>query len=235
MGRGGPVAAARADVLARGRGPADHVGPRDHEGAELEPAEHGHLPPAGDRAGPHDHALAVPPRRRARLPRLAAGAPRRAVPGRRRARGRPRDDPRRRHARCPTRCPSTRSRACCAAAARGSRRRGCPSSWCRPRPSSCSRDTCTPGTRRRKGRSATTPATTTRSTRFPVFTIDKVTHRRDPIYHSTYTGRPARRARDPRRGAERGLRADPEKAVPRDRGLLPAAGGAARTAWRSCR
>ena len=25
---------------------------------------------------------------------------------------------------------------------------------------------------------------------FPVFTIDRVTHRRDPIYHSTYTGRP---------------------------------------------
>jgi len=26
--------------------------------------------------------------------------------------------------------------------------------------------------------------------RFPVFTIDRVTHRPDPIYHSTYTGRP---------------------------------------------
>lgn len=25
---------------------------------------------------------------------------------------------------------------------------------------------------------------------FPVFTVEKVTHRRDPIYHSTYTGRP---------------------------------------------
>ncbi len=25
---------------------------------------------------------------------------------------------------------------------------------------------------------------------FPVFTIDRLTHRRDPIYHSTYTGRP---------------------------------------------
>jgi 4-hydroxy-3-polyprenylbenzoate decarboxylase len=25
---------------------------------------------------------------------------------------------------------------------------------------------------------------------FPVFTIKKITHRRDPIYHSTYTGRP---------------------------------------------
>jgi len=26
--------------------------------------------------------------------------------------------------------------------------------------------------------------------RFPVFTIDRISHRRDPIYHSTYTGRP---------------------------------------------
>lgn len=26
--------------------------------------------------------------------------------------------------------------------------------------------------------------------RFPVFTLDRITHRRDPIYHSTYTGRP---------------------------------------------
>ncbi|MCP5325473.1 MAG: 4-hydroxy-3-polyprenylbenzoate decarboxylase [Oceanospirillaceae bacterium] len=25
---------------------------------------------------------------------------------------------------------------------------------------------------------------------FPVFTVEKITHRRDPIYHSTYTGRP---------------------------------------------
>ena len=26
--------------------------------------------------------------------------------------------------------------------------------------------------------------------RFPVFTIERITHRKDPIYHSTYTGRP---------------------------------------------
>ena len=26
--------------------------------------------------------------------------------------------------------------------------------------------------------------------KFPVFTVDRITHRRDPIYHSTYTGRP---------------------------------------------
>ena len=26
--------------------------------------------------------------------------------------------------------------------------------------------------------------------KFPVFTVDRITHRQDPIYHSTYTGRP---------------------------------------------
>ncbi|MCB1782096.1 MAG: UbiD family decarboxylase, partial [Candidatus Competibacteraceae bacterium] len=26
--------------------------------------------------------------------------------------------------------------------------------------------------------------------RFPVFTIDRITHRENPVYHSTYTGRP---------------------------------------------
>jgi len=26
--------------------------------------------------------------------------------------------------------------------------------------------------------------------RFPVFTVERITHRKDPIYHSTYTGRP---------------------------------------------
>jgi 4-hydroxy-3-polyprenylbenzoate decarboxylase len=41
-----------------------------------------------------------------------------------------------------------------------------------------------------KGRSATTPATTTRSPHFPVFTSTRITMRRDPIYHSTYTGKP---------------------------------------------
>src|SRR3546814_12741419 len=26
--------------------------------------------------------------------------------------------------------------------------------------------------------------------RFPVFTVERITHRKNPIYHSTYTGRP---------------------------------------------
>ena len=36
---------------------------------------------------------------------------------------------------------------------------------------------------------ATTPATTEQS-EFPVFTIERITSRRDPIYHSTFTGKP---------------------------------------------
>jgi 4-hydroxy-3-polyprenylbenzoate decarboxylase len=46
--------------------------------------------------------------------------------------------------------------------------------------------------RNRAGRAvtATTPATTTRWIEFPVFTVERITLRRDAIYHSTYTGRP---------------------------------------------
>ena len=55
--------------------------------------------------------------------------------------------------------------------------------------------------------------------RFPVFTVERITHRRDPIYHSTYTGRP------PDEPAVlndhgRNFRADFAKAVPGNRGLL---------------
>jgi 4-hydroxy-3-polyprenylbenzoate decarboxylase len=47
-----------------------------------------------------------------------------------------------------------------------------------------------PGEMARKAPSATTPATTTSRPNFPVFTIERITMRRDPIYHSTYTGKP---------------------------------------------
>jgi 4-hydroxy-3-polyprenylbenzoate decarboxylase len=75
------------------------------------------------------------------------------------------------------------------------------------------RGTCTPTTRRRKGRSATTPATTTRSTASrcspstasPIARTDLPQHLHRP---------PAGRARHPRRGAERGLRADLQKQFP---------------------
>ena len=43
---------------------------------------------------------------------------------------------------------------------------------------------------RSKARSATTPATTTSRSASRCFTIERITMRRDPIYHSTYTGKP---------------------------------------------
>jgi UbiD family decarboxylase len=60
---------------------------------------------------------------------------------------------------------------------------------------------------------------------FPVFTIDRITQRPQPIYHSTYTGRP------PDEPAILGVALNEvfvpilQEAVPGDRGLLPAAGG----------
>ena len=189
--RGGPVRAADPDLLARRRRPADHLGPGGHPGSGKIPPEPGHLPHAGDRPQPRHHALAGPPRRRPGLPRLAAGSTR-ASPSRSPWPWAPTPPPSwPRSRRCRTPCPSTPSPACCAAAA--PKLTQClgndlqvPAS-ARDHPGGPHR---TRTTRRRKGPSATTPATTTRWTRFPVFTIDRITHRRDPIYHSTYTGRP---------------------------------------------
>ena len=117
-----PRHAAGADLLARRRRPADHLGPGHHARAagraERAPApEPGHLPPAGDRPAPGHHALARPPRRRARLPRLRARQARPALPDRGGARCRPGDHPRRGDAGARHACPNTSSPACCAAAA----------------------------------------------------------------------------------------------------------------------
>ena len=60
---------------------------------------------------------------------------------------------------------------------------------------------------------------------FPVFTVSAITMRRDPIYLSTFTGRPPDEPSVSGRGPERGLRASAHPAVPGDRGLLAAAGG----------
>ena len=59
---------------------------------------------------------------------------------------------------------------------------------------------------------------------FPVFTIERITMRRDPIYHSHLHRQAAGRAGDAGRGAERSVRAAAAEAVPRDHRLLPAAG-----------
>ena len=58
---------------------------------------------------------------------------------------------------------------------------------------------------------------------FPVFEVTRLTHRTDPDLSLDLHRQATRRARDPRRRAQRGLRSDPPEAVSRDRGLLPAA------------
>jgi 4-hydroxy-3-polyprenylbenzoate decarboxylase len=60
---------------------------------------------------------------------------------------------------------------------------------------------------------------------FPVFTIERITSRPDPIYHSTYTGKPPDEPAMLGRGSQRSLRAPAAEAVHRDRRFLPAARG----------
>ena len=59
--------------------------------------------------------------------------------------------------------------------------------------------------------------------RFPVFTISAITMRRNPIYLSTFTGRPPDEPSRAGRGAERGVHPPLPAAVPRDRRFLAAA------------
>ena len=192
-----PREAAGADVLAGRRRAADHVGTDRHARSAQEAAEPRHLSPAGDRAQQGDHALARASRRRARLPRPRARASGHAVSGRGRARRRSGDDARRgdagaRHAvRVPVRGAAARradrDRQVPHARPAGARERGDRARG----PSHARRHRTRRATRpRSKARSAITPATTTRSSAFPVLTIDRITMRRDPIYHSTYTGKP---------------------------------------------
>ena len=159
--------AADPDLLAGRAGAADHLaaggdqGPRRGPRGRLQPR---HLPHAGDRQGPHHHALARPPRRRPAPPALEGGRQARAAARLRGHRRRSRDHPGGRDAGARTRCRSTSSPACCAAprstssraktvpllvpAAGRDRDRG-------PRPAR--------RVRRRGARTATTPATTTPS------------------------------------------------------------------------
>ena len=155
-----------------------------------------------------------------------AARTRRAVSGRGRARRRSGDDPRRgdagaRHAvRIPVRRPAARRAD-------------------RDREVHCSHDLQVPATRRDRARRArSSPGETAlegpfgdhtgyynEQERFPVFTIERITMRRDPIYHSTYTGKPPDEPAVLGRGAERSVRAAAAEAVSRDRRLLPAARG----------
>ena len=174
-----------------------------------------HLPPAGDRPAPGHHALAGAPRRRARLPRLRAapipgqpfpiavalGADPATILG------------------AVTPVPDTLSEYQFAGLLRGSRtelvdtrrrRRRRDAAGAGAAPRSCSKATSRPPRR-------ASPASASTACRckeqggylhalegpfgdhtgyyneqdwFPVFEIDRLTHRRDPIYHSTYTGKP---------------------------------------------
>ncbi len=109
-----PRAPAGADLLARGRRAAHHLGAHGDARAAQGAPEPRHLPPAGDRAEPRDHALARASRRRARFPRPQHRASGPAVSGRRRAGRRSGDHPRRGHAgaryagRVPVRGPAAR-------------------------------------------------------------------------------------------------------------------------------
>ena len=188
-----PRAPAGADLLARRRRPADHLGPGRHARTPRRPgrspaSEPGHLSSAGDRPPSGDHALARPSRRRPRFPRVRRGPPGPAVPDRGRARRGPGDDARRRHAgarhavgvpvrrlaaRQPDRSHRLRGRRCRgrAAGARERRvrvRRPHPGRRRRasPRPAStaCRRARSAATCTRSRARSAITPATTTSPT-----------------------------------------------------------------------
>ncbi len=61
---------------------------------------------------------------------------------------------------------------------------------CRRRPRSCSRATSTPARKPLEGPFGDHTGYYNEVERFPVLTIERITQRRDPIYHTTYTGKP---------------------------------------------
>ena len=209
-------------------------------------AEPGHLPPAGDRPAPGHHALAGASRRRARLPRLRAGQPGPAVSDRGGAGRRPGDDPRRgdagaRHAvGVPVRRPAARQphrggrrvvgepAEAAGAGQRRDRARG-------PHPGGAAglrRERASTAWRLREiggylhaleGPFGDHTGYYNEQDWFPVFEIDAPDAPPRPDLPLDLHRQAARRAGGARRGAERGLRADPAEAVSGDRRLLPAA------------
>ncbi len=67
---------------------------------------------------------------------------------------------------------------------------GTPTSKCPPARRSCSRDTCTRATTAPEGPFGDHTGYYNEVDEFPVFTVDRISWRDNPIYHSTYTGRP---------------------------------------------
>jgi 4-hydroxy-3-polyprenylbenzoate decarboxylase len=175
---------------------ADHLGPGDHEGAEQEAAEPRHLPPAG--AGPQQghHALAGPPRRRAGFPRAWHRQPGQAVSGGSGAGRRPGHHPGRGDAgagqpvRIPVRRPAARQPH---RADQGHRQRTAGAGFGRDRAGRAylsGRSHPSGFEHALEGPYGDHTGYYNEQDMFPVFTIDRITMRRDPIYHSTYTGKP---------------------------------------------
>ena len=212
-------------------GAADHVGAHRHARAAQDAAEPRHLSAAGDRAQQGDHALARTPRRRARFPRSRAGAspgtpfPIAVALGADPATILGRGDAGSGHAvRIPVRGTAARL---------AHRDRQVPHARpaaCRRRPRSCSKassgptPTTRPATRPRlEGPFGDHTGYYNEVERFPVLTIERITMRRDPIYHSTYTGKP------PDEPSVLGVALNEvfvpllQKQFPGDRRLLPAA------------
>jgi hypothetical protein len=187
---GGPRPAAHPDLLAGATPGRSSPGAGGHQGTEQAAPEPRHLPPAGDRPQQGHHALALPPRRRAGFPRLAA-RPTPASPSRSRWRWAPiRRPSSARSPRCRTPCPNTPSPGCCAAPRTELVK--CLGSDLQV-PASAEfvlEGYLAPRREADEGPFGDHTGYYNEVDRFPVFTIERITHRRDPIYHSTYTGRP---------------------------------------------
>jgi 4-hydroxy-3-polyprenylbenzoate decarboxylase len=185
-----------ADVLAGRRRAAHHLGPNGHSRTAQDAAESRDLPPAGHRTEQGDHALARASRRRARLPRSRATVARRAISRRgcaRRGSGhhsRGGDAGSRYAVRISVRRTSARLAheivKCIAHDLR------VPAAaeivlegFIRPDASDpVGYETAN------EGPFGDHTGYYNDVERFPVFTIERITMRREPIYHSTYTGKP---------------------------------------------
>jgi 4-hydroxy-3-polyprenylbenzoate decarboxylase len=191
MGRQGrrPRAPADPDLLAGRRGAAHHLGPDGHARPAEGAPEPRHLPPAGDR--PNKVIMRWLPHRGGALDFREHGLkhPGQPFPGGGGARRRPGDDPRRGDAGAgfAVRIPVRR-----AAARREDRSREVP----RLGPAGAGRRRDRAGRRhpsernRVEGPFGDHTGYYNERAEFPVFTIERMTMRREPIYHSTYTGKP---------------------------------------------
>ena len=213
-------------------GAADHLGPHGDARAAQDAAEPRHLPAAGDRAEQGDHALARPSRRRARFPRplraripaqpfpvaVALGADPATILG------------------AVTPVPDTLSEYQFAGLLRGAQTElvqvpRLTTCRCRRAPRSCWKavmpDAADPTgyETAAEGPFGDHTGYYNEVERFPVFTIERITHAPRPDLPLHLHRQAARRAGDARRGAERGVRAAAAEAVSRDRRLLPAARG----------